>query len=98
VSAWESERRRYLPSARGETGGGPAHISREPPGPATRIRNTAALAGHGRAVRCPGIQKLHIQVRPPVEHRDKVDALAQTISEMASVSHVRQKEPLTATP
>ena len=33
----------------------------------------------------------------PVEHRDKVDALAPTISEMASVSHVRQKEPLTAT-
>jgi hypothetical protein len=68
-----------------------------PPGPGTRIQNTVARAGHGRAVRCPGIQKLHIQVRPPVEHRDKVDALAQTISEMASVSHVRQKEPLTAT-
>jgi hypothetical protein len=43
------------------------------------------------------IQKVAIQVRPPVEHRDKVDELAQTISEIPSVSPVRQKEPLTAT-
>jgi hypothetical protein len=49
------------------------------------------------AVRCPAIQKLDIQVWTPVERRDKVDELAQTISEMASVAHVRQKEPLTAT-
>jgi hypothetical protein len=49
-----------------------------------------------RAVRCPAIQKLDIQVRKPVEQRHKVDELAQTISEMASVSHVRQKENLLA--
>ena len=42
-------------------------------------------------------EKFEIQVRTPAERRDTVDELAQTISEMASVSRVRQKEPLTAT-
>ena len=40
-------------------------------------------------------EKFEIQVRTPAERRDTVDELAQTISEMASVSRVRQKEPLT---
>ena len=42
-------------------------------------------------------EKFEIQVWTPAERRDPVDLLAQTISEMASVSRVRQKEPLTAT-
>jgi hypothetical protein len=33
----------------------------------------------------------------PVAPRDKLDELAQTISQIASISHVRQKEPLTPT-
>ena len=32
-----------------------------------------------------------------VAHRDTLDELAQTISQMASISHVRQKQPLTPT-
>jgi len=39
-------------------------------------------------------EKFEIQVRTPAERRDTVDELAQTISEMASVSRVRQEEPL----
>jgi hypothetical protein len=66
-------------------------------GPGHSDPGSAALAGNSRAVRCPGIQKRAIQVRPPVEHRDEVDELGQTISEMVSVSRVRQKEPLTPT-
>jgi hypothetical protein len=33
----------------------------------------------------------------PVAHRDKLDELAQIISQIASVSLARQKEPLTPT-
>jgi hypothetical protein len=33
----------------------------------------------------------------PVAHLEKLDELAQIISQIASVSHVRQKEPLTPT-
>ena len=33
----------------------------------------------------------------PVAPRDTLDELAQTTSQIASVSHVRQKEPLTPT-
>jgi hypothetical protein len=65
-------------------------------GPGHSDPGSAAEAGNGRAVRCPGIQKRAIQVRPPVEHGDKAGELAQTISEMPAVSHVRQKEPLAA--